>query len=317
MNEVPENTSILGRQRGRVDFERCFPQLDALLTDVVNYGSTLVPKALDASAKALEDMMILGGLLKQVVMMLDATHILLLQGASTAASLPSRALLEAAIYLRWMLLRDTRLRAQYYYVSNLRRDASWARRFLDGTPESEDFAHVHAFLRASLPPDPKLKAVAAQQLQEIEAFLADADLQPINACFSECVRRKRPRREPKWFEPLGSPSIRRLAKDLGDLVLYDVFYSSSSLVTHSSSYKDHLRTHSHKTFLLPIRHPKGVPMITTASVGTTLRVYRAVLDRYLPQEVKGFAARYQQNWAPLYHGLKEVECSDEEGELRF
>ena len=48
----------------------------------------------------------LGALLRQIVTMLDGVEVLLSNGASYTAQLQLRALLEASIYIEWILKGD-------------------------------------------------------------------------------------------------------------------------------------------------------------------------------------------------------------------
>src|ERR1700761_5313965 len=95
------------------------PQLE-LLTQMVNYGSNLIPRAFASSSKGLADVIVCYGLLKQFVCMLDAMDILLRAGSVHASFVPGRAAFEASVYLQWMLVSDLQKKATHYYVGNLR-----------------------------------------------------------------------------------------------------------------------------------------------------------------------------------------------------
>jgi len=53
----------------------------ALLRDLANYGSNLIPRAYSSSGKTLGDAIVIGVLLRQVIAMVDAIEILLCRSA--------------------------------------------------------------------------------------------------------------------------------------------------------------------------------------------------------------------------------------------
>jgi hypothetical protein len=117
-----ENKLLLDREKNKRDVEAHFFAQKSLLKELVNYGSWLIPRAFDSSAKKLEDAIIIGVLLKQVVTMVDAVQVLISEGVVTPALLQSRSALEASLYIDWILLNATSKKANYYYVSCLRND---------------------------------------------------------------------------------------------------------------------------------------------------------------------------------------------------
>lgn len=118
MPESP-HPAILNREEAQGHAREHFsPQL-ALLRDLANYGSNLVIRAFNSSPKKMEDAVICGVLLKQIVAMLDAVEVLLSAGVAQAAFLPARAAFEASLYLDWILLGDSERKAQCYIVFQL------------------------------------------------------------------------------------------------------------------------------------------------------------------------------------------------------
>lgn len=104
-----------------------------MLRDVVVYGSILVPNAFAASPRQMEDIMVVGVLLHQVVTMVDAFEVLLPQAALRASHLQARACLEASWYVDWILKQKSEERAKYYYVSCLRQQREFALSAVKGT----------------------------------------------------------------------------------------------------------------------------------------------------------------------------------------
>lgn len=101
-----EFKALLNRDETIADVkEHLSPWLD-LLRDLSNYGSNLIPRCFSSSARELKDAVVLGTLLRQIVTMLDGVEVLLSNGAPYTAQLQLRALLEASIYIEWILESD-------------------------------------------------------------------------------------------------------------------------------------------------------------------------------------------------------------------
>jgi hypothetical protein len=77
-----EYKELLDRQRHKDDVQRYFANQISVLTDIIDYGTWLIPRAYDSSPKKLEDVVLIGVLLKQVVGMIDALEILVSNGAN-------------------------------------------------------------------------------------------------------------------------------------------------------------------------------------------------------------------------------------------
>jgi hypothetical protein len=126
---------ILDREKHEADVRQHFSKHVELLIDLANYGSNLIPRAYDSSGKKLEDIVVIGILLKQVVSMIDAVEVLISKGAVGPAMLQARAAFEASLYIDWILKWEPEKKAKYYYVSNLRNQRLWVLRFKTGTQE--------------------------------------------------------------------------------------------------------------------------------------------------------------------------------------
>jgi hypothetical protein len=86
---------LLNRNKTIADIKEHLGPWLALIRDVVNYGSNLIPRCFSSSEKGLKDTVLLAILLRQVVAMLDGVETLLSNGATHAAQLQMRALFEA------------------------------------------------------------------------------------------------------------------------------------------------------------------------------------------------------------------------------
>jgi hypothetical protein len=91
-----------------------FSHTTELVREVVNFGSNLISRSLVYSERKVADIVIIDALFKQAVTMRDAIVILFSQGAVCSANLQVRNLLEARIYLAWILEKDKDQRAKKY-----------------------------------------------------------------------------------------------------------------------------------------------------------------------------------------------------------
>jgi len=135
-----EFRQIIDREKHKQDARQIFHKQIELLVDLVNYGSNLMVRAYDSSKKKLEDVIVIGVLLKQVISMMDATEILASHGSPQPAFLQARSAFEASIYIDWILKSEAEKKAKYYYVSNLRNVRLWTLRYLKGTQENNAFS---------------------------------------------------------------------------------------------------------------------------------------------------------------------------------
>jgi hypothetical protein len=250
-----EYKELLDRQRHKDDVQRYFANQISVLTDIIDYGTWLIPRAYDSSPKKLEDVVLIGVLLKQVVGMIDALEILVSNGAISAAFLQARAALEASLYMDWILKGQADKKAIYYYVSNLRNERFWALRIIEGTTEHDDlmneiqdiapYVNFNSF---------EIQKVAKKRLSEIDRILDQTSYKPINDDF-ETLRAKR-RREVYWYQPLlKRGSLRSIAKDVNRYSEYLYLYERGSKATHAASYRNHIQFSRGGTIVFePIRN---------------------------------------------------------------
>jgi hypothetical protein len=134
-----EYKAIIDREKHKRDFDEHFSDVKKLLQDIVNYGSKLMPRCFVSSERKLEDAIIIGVLLRQVIAMVDATEVLISNAAIYSSQIQARAGFEASIYIEWILKGHTEKKAKYFYVSNLRKDKLWAQRITGESPDQTEF----------------------------------------------------------------------------------------------------------------------------------------------------------------------------------
>ena len=279
----------------------------ALMRDLVNYGTNLVPRCFGTSSRTLADAVLTGVLLRQVISMLDGAEVLLSSGAVHAAKLQMRALLEAALYLDWIRVSDSEKKADYYYVHNLRRQRRWAERVQGTSNAGREF--VEMMNAIGVPPKQEVIDLAKQHLAEIQRVLAQPRFAATSADFDARLRGKL---EVPWYSPLGPRNLREIAKAVGKLPHYLLWYSLASDVIHGSNYRDHLTFGSGRVTFEPIRYLKDFDQVYHFSVIMALDVYTAILERYRSGELPAFSRKYVEKWQKVFMNTPNITINVEE-----
>ncbi len=302
-----EYSAIIDRKKNIRDFNKNFSDIRGLLKDIVNYGSNLIPRCFVTSERKLEDAIIIGAFLRQVVAMVDAAEILISNAAVYSAQLQARAAFEASVYLDWTLKEDTAKRAKYFYVANLRKDKLWAQRVIGESPDQTDFDEMTRELSEDLLNKTEdIKKEANKQIEDIDRILSGSAFAEINDDFTKYIERKGLRYEPSWYSPLGINSVRQMAIDVKRLPEYEFFYSLASEVMHSSRYRHHIQFGNGKLTFEPIRNLKGINFLINFMVACTLKTYKKILTHYRPGEIPSFSKKYLEDWRTAYMNVKSV-----------
>lgn len=305
MQEAP-HAAILNREEPRAVAEQHFSRQTALLRDLANYGSNLVIRSFDSSPKKMAEVVVCGVLLKQIVAMVDAVEVLLSAGCGHAAFLPARTAFEASVYFDWILLADSERRATRYIVANFRDERLWAARVIPGTTEEQTFTQIAKSLGVDVHANrPSLASEAAIHLAEVNRILGQPNLQAIDLEFTTARRNRK--YDPEWYELDGLTSIRQVADKAGRLPEYEFFYSKGSQVTHTGSYKDHIRFTTGQVRFKPIRHLAEVNVLLNFVVSISLGTYKKTLERYRPGELPAFSKKYVEDWREPFQNVTTVK----------
>lgn len=280
------------------------PQLD-VLREVVDYGTNLIAAAFYSSNKQLGDVIVVPVLFKQVVSMLDAFEVLVSSACVPAAQLQSRAMFEASVYIDFILLGNEEEKARFFYVSNLRRELTWALRSQKGSAEHARFFAALGEFGDALQESQKATAEPAQkQVQEIQTFLSKEPWKSANAALEQAKGKKK--YDVAWHVPFGKGSIRELSQLTGRLHEYEVFYSASSEKMHASDYKSHISIKSGYVAFEPIRNLEGIHSLLNFALSVAFHTYQKILERYRPGQINEFARRYAENWRAAYLNIPKV-----------
>lgn len=298
---------LLDRESHKIDLDENFSEILETVRDVVNYGTNLLIRCFGTGERKIADVVILGVLLRQAISMLDALEILVSNTSVYPANLQCRALFEVSLYIEWVLEKDTEERANFFYVSNIRNKRIWALRTQSGTPENQALETTMQPIGGVSETTKKIESEAKKQLQEIDKLLLNPSFDPINKTIEAYKNKRRLKYEPSWYSPLGVSSVRQLAVTLNRLHEYELIYSSSSEVMHSSKQDDHIRFgDDHMTFQ-PIRSLSGISEVLNFSVSTIIKIYTQILEKYRPGELQSFGRKYVDDWRKPFLTIKSVE----------
>jgi hypothetical protein len=280
-----------------------------LLRDLANYGSNLIPRAYTSSDKTLGDAILIGGLLRQLVAMIDAVEILLCRSAVHAATLQLRAMFEASVYIDWMLAGDRENKAAYYYVHNLLRLRLWSMRVQPGTPEWSSFKKIMD--QAGLPVDNTLGKDGKAQVQEIDRVLSQARFLALRDDFRDW--KKRNGRKPAWYSPLGVTDLRDMAIKVNKEPLYVFVYGPGSEAMHTSNYGHHIQFQSGRITFYSIRHPKHFSHTVRLTATIAIDIFRKILREYREEESQRlFSKKYVEKWQQAFMSIPELKINETE-----
>ena len=278
---------LLGQEFGAVARDGHKETL-ALIDSLSKYGADLVIRGFHSSPREMEDVLVLCILLKQVVAMLDGIRVVTENAALMSAPLQLRAMLEASLYIDWILKADTRVRANAYYVGEVRRRREYNRRIHQG--EFDQYCGD-----ASTAEMARIKQQAAQEEIADSRLLAEPALAPVDAAF--VAQRGKRKYDPSWHEIVGGPNVRQIAIDLGRLDEYEGIYSPASWTMHAVNLSEHVKFKADgEVAIFAIRNPHiGSSLANNlfgAAVMLVLRTYQSVLTKYRPGEEARFAQKY-------------------------
>lgn len=306
-----EYKALIDRDASLGHVSQNFADVLGVFRDVVNYGSNLVPRCFVSSKRELKDAIVLGVLLRQSIAMFDAIEILLSNAAVYPCHLQMRALFEASLYLEWMLQKDTETRAKYYYVANVRQERIWAMRTQSGSPDNISYGKVmEAFGDLFQETADRLADRGKEYLQEINRILAQTSFADIDTSIETFRKKRKMPYDPPWYAPLGPQSVRQIAVDLNRLHEYEIIYSPSSEVMHSTSHRAHVKFSQGRIRFTPIRYLAGIDEVVKSSMATIVKIYMDVLRQYREDELPNFRAKYVEDWRKAFVSIRAVEYKD-------
>jgi hypothetical protein len=283
------------------------------LQNLANYGSNLIPRCYVSSERTLTDTVLIGSLLKHVVCMLDGIIVLLRQGAVLPSELQLRSLFEAHVCIQWILKDDSEKRAKQYFVWHWRRQLDWTRAVMEGTKENNRIKTAFksemgiAYIAGLKGRENEVKA----QEKKLLEMLNSQEFKAVNDEFERLRtenKGKRSKHDRNWYSLFSGPhNFRELCERLAIEGEYDIFYSSSSEVTHATTQMEMITHHGKEITFEPIRNLEGFDQIVRYSATLIFRTYRMILQKYRPSEVAdNFPRKYRSEWREPYFKIPKV-----------
>jgi len=286
----PELTTIINRLESEVNSNAAYSKQIELLIDLVNYGSNLIARAYDSSKHDIDDVMIITVLLKHIVQMLDGAQVLITAGNAHSATLQARSAFEAYLFMLWIMKNDSKRKARFYYVFEIRKQRKWALRAIPNTEEREKFMKLYKeFDFAKAVNWDKLTEIAKNNLSVVDSVLTHPTLKPINETAEKTHYLD-------WYKALNVQSIKQIAKEVDELPVYDLYYTKFSDVMHASSYRDQIKVKSSHIELEPIRTLNDAQVVILLCCHIAIHGYRVILERYHMGELSVFRQKYIADW---------------------
>ena len=276
----------------------------SLLRELVDYGVEILDKC-GKIGGSLSDLVITGHFFKHAVTMLDSAEIQLSRGAVFAAGVSARSMLEAYIYLEWLLNADTDTRARYFYVWHLRQKRAWVRRIIPGTDEFSRFQkHFNSLSdMQDLTKRTALENEARRQDTNLTNILTNKNNKSINDQFDQMKKRHF---DVHWYQPTGANSIGDIANKLSLESVYSFFYSQFSDITHASAFDKHIKFDGNAVIFEPLRSPEGIDTVVSVIATLAFRVYRLIIKKYFPNDLQSFNQSYITQWRTRFWSVPNV-----------
>ena len=233
---------ILDRLLFRTQIGESFADQIALLEQVVNYGTTLIPRCFYSSDRGVADTVAIPSFLKHAVTSLDAISILSREGAALSCFPHIRSLFEIDMYLRWIFKEDYERRGTAYFVWNIRKKRYWLRCYLEGIPEYAAHANHMVGLPGGNIVIPHTQEEIQKGIDHENGRLAHPEVKDVNDLFESLMASSG--KDVEWYKPFGVNSIRDMAMCLGDEGMYKVFYEQYSQATHGLSIEHQIHSNA-------------------------------------------------------------------------
>lgn len=279
---------LLNRHLGAAQNPEYVETLDRAFSLLLNEATWLFSRCWEASRKDLADNIILI-LLRHILEMADAIHILLLSAASRPAQLQLRSLFEGLLYVEFILEEDTETRAAAYATGSRLWSLGYSRRLAEGSA-------TRAQLLKEIESDPLVSdemveswSVSGDRIEAAEAALKIEPYATAAERFSSFKSR------PHWYRTVeGGPSnLRDLSIRLnrgGQYIMFDIW----SRTVHPDLLGPQLERNAEGEYDRLRTFRDGDKMSTVAHMTSRLtrEALEACLSRFRAEELGAFRKRF-------------------------
>ena len=245
--------------------------------------------------------------------MLDATIVLLKEGAVLAANLPGRSMFEAHVYIQWILKVDSDRRAKQYFVWHWRKELDWTRVAIPGTKENERIKPAFKTEIGKIYFDnlKQRQASAKEKEKELLNILNSSEFKEVSDEYERLRVKKTGNRnnyDSNWYSLFGGPSnFRELCVKLSIEGEYDVSYTHASEVMHATTQKEMIAYRENEILFEQIRSLDGFGDVARYSATLAIRTFQLVLQQYRTGEARdNFPRKYRNEWREPYFKIPKV-----------
>ena len=235
--------------------------------------------------------------------MLDGVEVLLDGSCVVASHTPLRSAFEASLAVRYILAKDIEQRALSYVVGDISERIYWYEEHDPKSKRGKRFIEDMGLEEGSDFPMPDVA-----DAEPLKAMLAREPYAPIAAEYKRVSRDGK--RRVNWYSLCGGPSnLKELARSLGQLDDYLVFYRPMSKTAHATDLRRLLTTtqDGKASAVTVVRSPVGMPSTYVWSINIGVEVTKAVMEQYRPGESTRFAKWYLDEVNPVATRLGQIE----------
>jgi hypothetical protein len=300
-----QDTTLLDRHWAILEAAKQSTKL-RLLEDLASCGASLIPRAYENGDRSVTNGVILFHLLREVVIQVDALHILLSNGCGPATPSVSRSLIEKYHLLLWTLKSNSDDKAEYLLVGSARNFLKQMKIAIPGTAENEEMTK----LMGKSPDDPDLIRGSVHNADWCQRFLSMPRFAEISQMFDthRAGSKKKPREE-KWpvvyckstNDTSCNGSAKSISENLQKSEDYIVYFSGYSESTHGSAAFESLTIGDRRLHVNNIRGLEEFDSAWHLAIYSAIDSFRAVVSHFCPDDLLAF----ENNWAAKW--LNRIE----------
>lgn len=270
-----------------------------LVEDLVNFGSSLMPRLIPGESKNPTDAILVFHLVREVIVQIDALQVLMANGCLPGSASVCRSLVEKQHLCLWALSNDMEQKMQHLFVGGLRSSRARSKAALTGHKENDALGNLRSDLAKT-----DLPKLAAQEVQKLDLRLKASDVAGIDAAFERLLRQNK--YEPPWTmvyclgrsQNAHKGSARKIAEEIGKLAEYQVYYTDYSSGTHGQDILSSFAIRDGHIDVSNIRDGSDFVTALHLAINSAVELYKALLEHYLPSEVTAFCNKYITDWMP-------------------
>ena len=274
---------ILYRELSKVEAKETIDKHSALLTELVNYGTTVLARCADSVSGEENEDVAPFAIYSHMVEMTDGIEVLISQCCPLPAIPLIRSSFEGLLSLEYIFERDRVRRSLSWLASYLRARTSMGNLLDPTTTRGQQFKKTvenDDLARLLTLPDPKLAASEVSNFQEI---ICREQFDQVNKEFDALKSRRR--RNPPWYGLFGGPSsLQQLSEAMGRGAQYEVLYRQWSSVAHGQDFRAFRKDPRGETTFNRLRDPGRLGDTTTFASNFMLAATRTMLKGFRPGE---------------------------------